>query len=354
MENAILIGAGEIALPALVSTFCICIVFVPMFFLAGVARYLFVPLAEAVVFAVIASYILSRTLVPTLVMWFERHHNRQSIEKRAPLWVRPLSAIQRHFEKAFDRFREAYGTLLSKILEHRVAFICGFLGFCVGSWLLVPFLGQDFFPNVDAGSFRLHVRGPTGTRIEQTAKLVDEVEAAIRKEIPSQELDGMIDNSGLPLSGINLSYNDSGISGPADSDILVALRPGHKPTANYVRNLRLSLNRDFPGITFYFLPADIVSETINFGLPAPYDIQVVGRDQAVDQQVANAIAQKVGLVRGAVDVRVQQPNDLHRLEFDVDRTKAVQLGLTEQNVASSVLLALRQIAALLPKVPQSH
>src|SRR5947207_5241575 len=157
LENAILIGAGEIALPALVSTFCICIVFVPMFFLAGVARYLFVPLAEAVVFAVIASYILSRTLVPTLVMWFERHHNRQSSEKRAPLWVRPLSAIQRHFEKAFDRFREAYGTLLSKILEHKVAFICGFLGFCVGSWLLVPFLGQDFFPNVDAGSFRLHV-----------------------------------------------------------------------------------------------------------------------------------------------------------------------------------------------------
>ena len=348
LENAILIGAGEIALPALVSTFCICIVFVPMFFLAGVARYLFVPLAEAVVFAVIASYILSRTLVPTLVMWFERHHNRQSSEKRAPLWVRPLSAIQRHFEKAFDRFREAYGTLLSKILEHRVAFICGFLGFCVGSWLLVPFLGQDFFPNVDAGSFRLHVRGPTGTRIEQTAKLVDEVEAAIRKEIPSQELDGMIDNSGLPLSGINLSYNDSGISGPADSDILVALRPGHKPTSNYVRNLRLSLNRDFPGITFYFLPADIVSETINFGLPAPYDIQVVGRDQAVDQQVANAIAQKVGLVRGAVDVRVQQPNDLHRLEFDVDRTKAVQLGLTEQNVASSVLLALSGSSQVTP------
>jgi multidrug efflux pump subunit AcrB len=348
LENAILTGAGEIALPALVSTFCICIVFVPMFFLTGVARYLFVPLAEAVVFAVIASYLLSRTLVPTLVLWFERHHNRQPSEKRVPLWVRPLAAIQRHFEKAFDRFREVYGSLLSRVLEHRVAFICGFLGFCVGSWLLVPFLGQDFFPNVDAGSFRLHVRGPTGTRIEQTAKLVDEVEAAIRQQIPPQELDGMIDNSGLPISGINLSYNDSGISGPADSDILVALRPGHKSTANYVRNLRLSLNRDFPGITFYFLPADIVSETINFGLPAPYDIQVVGRNQAVDQQVANAIAQKVRLVRGSVDVRVQQPNDLHRLEFDVDRTKAVQLGLTEQSVASSVLLALSGSSQVTP------
>jgi multidrug efflux pump subunit AcrB len=348
LENAILTGAGEIALPALVSTFCICIVFVPMFFLSGVAKFLFVPLAEAVVFAVIASYILSRTLVPTLVMWFERHHNRQPSEKGLSLWVRPLAAIQRHFEKAFNRFREVYGNLLGKILEHRVAFIAGFLGFCVGSWLLVPFLGQDFFPNVDAGSFRLHVRAPTGTRIEQTTKLIDEVEAAIRQQIPSQELDGMIDNSGLPISGINLSYNDSGISGPADSDILVALKPGHKPTANYVRNLRLSLNREFPGITFYFLPADIVSETINFGLPAPYDIQVVGRDQEVDQQVANAIAQKVRLVRGSVDVRIQQPNDLHRLEFDVDRTKAVQLGLTEQNVASSVMLALSGSSQVTP------
>ena len=348
LENAILTGAGEIALPALVSTFCICIVFVPMFFLTGVARYLFVPLAEAVVFAVIASYILSRTLVPTLVMWFERHHNRQPSEKGVSLLVRPLAAIQRHFEKAFNRLRGAYSNLLDRVLQHRGAFIGGFLAFCVGSMLLVPFLGQDFFPNVDAGSFRLHVRAPTGTRIEQTAKLVDEVEAAIRQKIPSQELDGMIDNSGLPVSGINLSYNDSGISGPADSDILVALKPGHKPTANYLRNLRLSLNRQFPGITFYFLPADIVSETINFGLPAPYDIQVVGRNEAVDQQVANAIAQKVRLVRGAVDVRVQQPNDLHRLEFDVDRTKAVQLGLTEQNVASSVLLALSGSSQVTP------
>jgi multidrug efflux pump subunit AcrB len=226
--------------------------------------------------------------------------------------------------------------------------VIGFLSFCIGSWLLVPFLGQDFFPNVDAGSFQLHVRAPSGTRIEQTAKLVDEVEAAIRQQIPAQELDGMIDNSGLPVSGINLSYNNSGTSGPADSDILVALKPNHKPTANYVRDLRLSLNRQFPGVTFYFLPADIVSQTINFGLPAPYDIQVVGRDQQADQQVANAIAQKVRLVRGAVDVRIQQPNDLHRLEFDVDRTKAVELGLTEQTVASSVLLALSGSSQVTP------
>jgi len=350
LEDGILKGAGEIALPAMVSTLCICIVFVPMFSLAGVARYLFVPLAEAVVFAVLASYAISRTLVPTMIMFFERHHKKTSAgsEKHVALWVRPLAALQQGFEKAFDRFKNAYSNLLGTILEHRVAFAAGFLAFCVCSWLLVPFLGQNFFPAVDAGTFRLHVRAPTGTRIEQTAKLVDEVETNIRRQIPAKELEGMIDNIGLPVSGINLSYNDSGVSGPADADILVSLLPGHGPTADYVRNLRLSLNRDFPGITFYFLPADIVTETINFGLPAPYDIQVVGRDQAADQQVANAIAQKVRGVRGAVDVRVQQPNDLHRVMFSVDRTKAMQLGLSERDVAGSVLLALSGSSQVTP------
>src|SRR5438132_9182641 len=342
LEDGILKGAGEIALPAMVSTFCICIVFVPMFSLAGVARYLFVPLAEAVMFAVISSYVLSRTLVPTMIMFFERHHKKGTAgsEEHVVIWVRPLTALQHGFETAVDRFRNTYSNLLGSILERRVAFAVGLLAFCVGSWPLVPFLGQNFFPSVDAGTFRLHVRAPTGTRIEQTAKLVDEVETSIRRQIPAKEMEGIIDNMGLPVSGINLSYNDSGISGPADADILVSLLPGHKPTANYVRNLRLSLNRDFPGITFYFLPADIVTETINFGLPAPYDVQVVGRDQAADQQVASAIAQKIRGVRGAVDVRVQQPNDLHRVMFSVDRTKAAQLGLTERDVAGSVLLAL--------------
>src|SRR5260370_1304296 len=352
LEDGILTGAGEIALPALVSTMCICIVFVPMFSLAGVARYLFVPLAEAVVFAVIASYALSRTLTPTLIMWFERHHKKTAAgsEKSAdgrirggehvPLWVRPLAALQHGFEKAFNRFKEAYGNFLGTILKHRAAFAVGFLSFCVASWLLVPFLGQDFFPTVDAGTFRLHVRAPTGTRIEQSAKLVDEVETAIRRQIPAKELEGMIDNIGLPVSGINLTYNDSGVSGPADADILVSLKAGHKPTGNYVHDLRLSLNRDFPGVVFYFLPADIVSETINFGLPAPYDIQVVGRNQTTDQQVANSIADKIRRAPGAVDVRVQQPDDLQRVMFSVDRTKAAQLGLTERDVAGSVLLGL--------------
>src|SRR5438270_1473016 len=348
LEDGILKGAGEIALPAMVSTFCICIVFVPMFSLAGVARYLFVPLAEAVMFAVISSYVLSRTLVPTMIMFFERHHHKQTGEKHVAFWVRPLVALQQGFEKAFDRFREAYANLLGTVLGHRAAFVVGFLSFCVATWLLVPFLGQNFFPAVDAGTFRLHVRAPTGTRIEQTAKLVDEVEAAIRREVPANEMEGILDNIGLPVSGINLSYNDSGISGPADADILVSLKPNHKPTANYVRNLRLSLNRDFPGTTFYFLPADIVSQTLNFGLPAPLDIQVVGRNQTVDQQVANSIAQKIRQVRGAVDVRVQQPNDLQRFEFNVDRTKAMELGLSERDVAGSVLLSLSGSSQVTP------
>ncbi len=360
LEDGILKGAGEIALPAMVSTFCICIVFVPMFSLSGVARYLFVPLAEAVMFAVISSYVLSRTLVPTMIMWFERRrHERETGQgsstagrirrgEHVPFWVRPLVALQQNFEKAFDRFRAVYADLLGKVLGHRAAFATGFLSFCVATWLLVPFLGQNFFPAVDAGTFRLHVRAPTGTRIEQTAKLVDEVEAAIRRQVPANELEGILDNIGLPVSGINLSYNDSGISGPADADILVSLKPNHKPTANYVRNLRLSLNREFPGTTFYFLPADIVSQTLNFGLPAPLDIQVVGRNETVDQQVANSIAQKIRQVRGAVDVRVQQPNDLQRFEFNVDRTKAMELGLSERDVAGSVLLSLSGSSQVTP------
>jgi multidrug efflux pump subunit AcrB len=286
-----------------------------------------------------------------MVMWFYKnkpYRGEAPDPVTAKPWVRPFVKLANRFDKAFERLKEAYGNLLGKIMERRAAFVIGFLSFCIASWLLVPFLGQNFFPAVDAGELRLHVRAPTGTRIEQTAKLVDEVEAAIRREIPATELAGILDNMGLPVSGINLSYNDSGISGPADADILVSLKPGHKPTANYVRNLRLSLNRNFPGTTFYFLPADIVSETINFGLPAPFDIQVVGRNEAADQKVANAIAQKVRHVRGAVDVRVQQPNDLQRIEFDVDRTKASELGLTESNVASSVLLALSGSSQVTP------
>jgi multidrug efflux pump subunit AcrB len=351
LENGILMGAGEIALPAMVSTICICIVFIPMFFLTGVARYLFAPLAEAVVFAVLASYVLSRTLVPTLVMWFERSahghgggaRGSPSVNSEPGLLSRGLRALvrfQKGFERLFDRFRLRYRDLLGWVLAHRLAFGAGFLAFCVASLVLIPFLGQDFFPSVDAGIFRLHVRAHTGTRIEETAVLVDHVENAIRRKIPTGELQGIIDNIGLPISGINLSYNDSGVAGPADADIIVSLRGSHGPTADYVRNLRLGLNRDFPGVTFYFLPADIVSQTISFGLPAPFDVQVLGRDLAGNQLVAAAIADKIRHVRGAVDVRVQQPSNLPRFELAVDRTKASELGISESQVASSVLLNL--------------
>jgi len=342
LENGILIGAGEIALPALVSTMCICIVFVPMFFLTGVARYLFAPLAEAVVFAVLASYALSRTLVPTLVMWFERNVNHRKHKSVAQVrgWLRPLVLLQQGFERSFDRFREGYRTLLGAVLARRLLFAALFLGFCIASWLLVPFLGQDFFPSVDAGIFRLHVRAHSGTRVEETAVLVDQVESAIRGAIPAKELAGIIDNIGLPISGINLSYSDSGVAGTADADIMVSLRTGHRSTPDYVRSLRLALNRDFPGVTFYFLPADIVSQTINFGLPAPFDVQVLGRDLAGNQEVAAVIAAKIRHVAGAVDVRIQQPADLPRFKFAIDRTKASELNLSEKDVASSVLLNL--------------
>src|SRR3954447_5852243 len=340
LEDAILKGAGEIALPAFVSTLCICIVFVPMFLLSGVARYLFVPLAEAVMFAVAASYILSRTLVPTLIMWFERNNHKEGKNREAAFWVKPFVALQQLFERGFDRLRTGYHNLLGTILTHRVAFAIMFLALCAGSWILVPFLGQDFFPAVDAGTFQLHVRALAGTRVEETAKLVDQVEAAIRQRIPAQELKGIIDNIGLPISGINLSYNNSGTAGSADADVLVALQQNHKPTGNYVRQLRLDLHQKFPGAEFYFLPADIVTQTINFGLPAPFDIQITGRDLPTDHKIAGALAQKLRNVTGAVDIRVQQPAHLQRLQFAVDRTKAAGVGLTERDVAGSVLLSL--------------
>ena len=308
LEDAILKGAGEIALPAFVSTLCICIVFVPMFLLSGVARFLFVPLAEAVMFAVAASYVLSRTLVPTLIMWFERNHHKAAAatpaggdhgaNQRPALWARPFVALQQLFERGFDRLRKGYHNLLGTILEHRRVFALTFLALCAGSWILVPFLGQDFFPAVDAGSFQLHVRAVAGTRVEETANFVDQVEAAIRQRVPAEELKGIVDNIGLPTSGINLSYNNSGVAGSADADVLVALQPNHKPTADYVRQLRLDLHQKFPGFEFYFLPADIVTQTINFGLPAPFDLQILGRDLATDHKIAGQLAQKLRRVSG--------------------------------------------------------
>jgi len=340
--QAILDGAQEIALPAFVSTLCICIVFVPMFFLTGTARFLFVPLAEAVVFAMLASYALSRTLVPTLVMWFYRgveYHEMVNAAKVRPIF-RPLARLQNGFEHWFGRLRQNYRELLGVVLHHRLLFALVFLGFCGATCLLIPQLGQDFFPAVDAGQMRLHLRARSGLRIEETAKLVDQIEAAIRHEIPAAEIHGMLDNIGLPNSSINLSYSDNGVMGPGDADILISLNEGHRPTAEYMRRLRLRLNREFPGTIFYFLPADIVSQTINFGLPAPFDVQIVGYNQAANRAAAARLAEKVRRIPGAVDVRIQQPSDRPKLQFDVDRTKAAEMGLTEQNVAGSVLLSL--------------
>ena len=340
LEEGIIKGAGEIALPAMVSTLCICIVFVPMFFLSGVAGYLFAPLAMAVVFAVLASYVISRTLVPTLVMWFERSNQHAHEAKSTAGWARPFVALQHGFGRGFERFLGGYRDVLATLLNHRKVFVLVFLAFCAASLCLIPFLGRDFFPTVDAGAFRLHLRAQTGTRIEETAKLVDEVENAIREVIPPRELKGILDNIGLPVSGINLSYSDSGATGPADADIMVSLNEGHRPTERYIRDLRLRLNQQFPGAIFYFLPADIVTQTINFGLPAPFDIQIVGRNLDENRRVAAVLAEKVRHVRGAVDVRVQQPGNLQRLAFDIDRTKASQMGLSERDIAGSILLGL--------------
>jgi len=338
LDDAILDGAQEIAMPAFVSTLCICIVFVPMFFLTGVAHYLFVPLAEAVVFAMLASYVISRTLVPTLVMWFYRNVRHDS--HPAPTGRHWLAALQDRFQSGFERFRQGYGVLLGAVLRRRRPFASVFLFFCLGSLLLVPQLGQDFFPSVDAGQFRLHIRARSGTRIEEMAKLTDEVEVAIRQEVPPEELRGLMDNVGIPVSSINLSYNDSGLLGTGDADILVSLNAEHRPTSGYVGRLRARLNRDFPGMTLYFLPADIVSQSINFGLPAPFDVQVVGRNQDKNREVASRLANRIRQVSGAVDVRVQQPADLPKFKVDIDRTKAAEMGLAERDAANSVLLSL--------------
>src|SRR5208282_5694598 len=291
---------------------------VPMFFLTGTARYLFVPLAEAVVFAMLASYLLSRTVVPTLVMFFLRHHVHETgTEARG--WFGRFHA---RFERGFERLRTIYRDWLNACLHQRGLFAVCVLAFCAASCLLTPFLGQDFFPKVDAGQMRLHVRAKTGTRVEETAALCDHVEEVIRRTIPPKELESIVDNIGLPTSGINVSYNNGGTIGPFDADILISLnRENHHPTAGYIRKLRHDLNADFPGVSFYFQPADIVSQVLNFGLPSPIDIQVIGRDQEKDYQIAMEIAEQLRHIAGAVDVHVQQMFDLPKLQVKADRTK---------------------------------
>ena len=338
VEHAILDGAQQIAVPAFVSTLSICIVFVPMFFLTGVARFLFVPLAEAVCFAMLASYLLSRTLVPTMAKYLLRGHD---VELHATASSRnPLVHMQVRFEEAFERFRERYHSLLQTCLQHRRIFLIGFLAICVASLaVLIPWLGQDFFPSVDSGQFKLHMRARTGTRIEETARLCDLVEQTIREQIPPDKMDSIIDNIGLPYSSINLSYSTSAPVGPADADILVSLKGEHE-TARSVHDLRLKLAREFPGTTFSFLPADIVSQILNFGLPSPLDIQVVGYNLPANREFADKLLARIRQVPGTVDLRIQQPFDQPYFHINVDRTKAQQVGYTERDVANNLLISL--------------
>ncbi|EMH3197644.1 efflux RND transporter permease subunit, partial [Burkholderia multivorans] len=337
LEDAILTGAGEIAVPTFVSTLSICIVFVPMFLLTGVARYLFVPLAEAVIFAMIASYFFSRTLVPTLAMALMRA-KRQGRPPRG-MFAR-LARFQAAFEHRFEAVRLRYRALLSAAIARRRRFAAAFLLACIASAGLYAFAGQDFFPSVDTGEIRLHLRAPTGTRIEETARLTDEVEAKIRTVIPPRELAGVLDNIGVPVSGINLTYDSSDPIGSEDADVMITLRPDHAPTAAYVATLRNVLAQSFPGVTFAFLPADIVSQILNFGLPAPIDIQIVGNKLDRNRAVANALLAKLRGVRGLVDARIQQPGDEPAIDVNVDRTKAIQAGLQQRDVAQNLLIAL--------------
>jgi len=334
-RDAILEGAAQIAVPALVSTLCICIVFLPMFLLNGVARYLFVPLAEAVVFAMLASYLLSRTLVPTLAKYLLKT-KQQGTERT----LNPLVRFQQAFERGFERLRNAYRGLLTSLVHRRALFIPAFLLACLAVFLLVPWLGQDFFPSTDNGQFILHVRAKSGTRIEETAKLCDLVDASIRREIPSDEVDNILDNIGLPYSSINYMRATSGLIGAGDADILVSLKEKHHPGADYVQQLREKLPREFPGTTFYFLPSDIVTQVLNFGLPAPIDVQIEGADIDGNRVVAAQMLQEIERVPGVADARVQQAFDYPAFDVTVDRTKAAQGGYVQRDIANSMLNSL--------------
>jgi multidrug efflux pump subunit AcrB len=338
--QAILDGASQIAVPALVSTLSICIVFVPMFFLSGVAKYLFVPLAEAVCFAMLASYLLSRTLVPTMARYLLVARTEDERREASRASRNPFVRMQEKFEVGFEKFRGRYHRMLETSIHHRNAFIVIFLLGCVLSFGLLPFVGQDFFPSVDSGEFKLHMRAPTGTRIEDTAALCDRVEDEIRQQIPPKELVAIIDNIGLPYSGINLSYSTSAPIGPADADIQVELAKDHRPTKEYVRELRLKLAHDFPGVTFYDLPVDIVTQILNFGLPAPLDIQIVGRNLTANRAFAESLINKLKFVPGAVDLRIQQPFNYPKFHIEVDRTKTSQVGFTQKDVANNLLISL--------------
>jgi multidrug efflux pump subunit AcrB len=332
LHKAILEGAGEIAVPALVSTLCICIVFVPMFFLSGVARFLFAPLAEAVVFAMLASYILSRTLVPTLVMLMMDHAPGEA--SAAPSL---LQRVYRTFNARFERIRSGYTIMLDAALEHRRLFAGAFLGFCALSCCLVFILGRDFFPSVDGGQIRLHMRLPTATRIEETARVADQVESAIRTIVPAAELGTILDNLGVAVSGINKSYSNAGTFGSHDGEIQVSLNPGHRPTEHYVEEMRRELPRRFPGVEFFFQPADMVTQILNFGLPSAIDVKVTGADLHADYVVAAKLMKQIEMIPGTVDTHIHQRLDQPTIGLKMDRTQLQSLGLSPTDVTTDLL-----------------
>jgi multidrug efflux pump subunit AcrB len=357
VETAIMDGARQIVTPAFVSLLCICIVFVPMFFLPGVAGFLFVPMAEAVVFAMIASFLLSRTLVPTLAGYLlkshggahERdvmeHHDAEAGQKSTR---NPLVAFQHAFEGGFEHIRRGYRDLLSLALDHPRTFIIAFMAVVLASFALIPFLGRNFFPAVDSGQISIHVRAPLGRRIEQTASEFDDIERAIRAVVPPDQVGSIVDNIGLPFSGLNLAYSNTGTIGPQDGDILVSLTEKHGPTADYVKTLRARLPQEFPGTTFAFLPADIISQILNFGAPAPIDLQVSGPDPAKDQAYAAELLARLRAIPGVADARLQQGSTYPALAVDVNRTQADRLGLTEKDVANSLNTSLAGSAQTAP------
>jgi multidrug efflux pump subunit AcrB len=349
--RAILDGASEIAVPTFVSTLCICIVFVPVVFIAGSAKSLFLPLAMAVVFAMLTSYFLSRTLVPTMMRFLmEKEAERHLHESHAAVPRSAGARISAGFERGFERLRTAYGAWLGWALGHRKTVIGSFLLFVAASLALFPLIGRDFFPSVDAGLIKLHARAPPGTRIEETERRFARIEDTIKKVVPPAQIDTMLDNIGIPYSSINLSLSEGVLVSPADGDVMIALKEGHAPTAAYVHDLRRRLAKDYPDTTFFFLAPDISTQVLNFGLPAPIDVQVVGAvgGEAETLAVARAIADRIARIPGAVDVHLAQVPRQPEIKIDVDRTMASRAGLTERDVASDVLVSLSSSALVSP------
>jgi multidrug efflux pump subunit AcrB len=348
VETAILDGAVQIVTPAFVSLLCICIVFVPMFFLEGVARFLFVPMAEAVIFAMIASFILSRTLVPTMANFLLKPHVLHGEGEGKALSRNPLVNFQRGFEARFERVRGGYHDLLDSALRHRKVVMISIFAFVIASFALVPFLGRNFFPAVDSGQILMHVRAPVGMRVESTAQLVFDIENSVRKIIDPADLNTVVDNIGLSISGINTAYNNTGTVGSQDSDIQISLKEDHQPSADYVRQLREQLPREFPNAVFSFPPPDIVGQILNFGSSAPIDLQITGNNLPANFAYASTLLREIRRVPGVADARLQQSQQLPTFKINVDRTRAQLVGISERDITNSLVVNLAGSSQVAP------